>query len=75
MAKKLKTFPLPPKGVRIDWESLIDGSVYELTKGVDFSSEIETARSSAFQAARNRGLKVRTSIRDEYTLVVQFYGG
>jgi hypothetical protein len=63
MAKKLKDFEFPAVGTttRYPWDEWLDGNIWQLTKGDDFPSDAYNFRNGAINAARRKGLKVRTS--------------
>ncbi len=58
---------------RYDWDTLLDGGVYRLVRGTDFDVNPKSVRSAAIIAAKARGLKVRSSIEDDNTIVIQAY--
>lgn len=75
MARKLQTFPAKSTH---PWDEYLDGSVWELTEGEDFTSKLATFRMNAKAQAERRGGKVRTSVQrgqdgDPDKLVIQFY--
>jgi hypothetical protein len=43
-----------------DWDSWLDGQVWELEKGIDFHIGITSIRSMARTAAHQRGLEMKT---------------
>lgn len=48
----------PARRSPYNWDMLLDGRQYEFEQGVDYKNG-QTFRSSAFSAAKKRGLKVR----------------
>lgn len=51
-----------PKDIRLPWDKLLDGNIYELEQGVDFHSSFQTFRVKLHNAAKRRGLKAKTVI-------------
>ena len=51
----------------------LENFIWELKRPVDFQSNANTMRNGAKQAGRARGLKVRTTVVDDDTLVIQAY--
>ena len=49
---------------RYDWEKLLDGQLWKLTKGEDFGSA-DSVRMATLAAASVRGLRVKVSIARE----------
>jgi hypothetical protein len=47
------------------WDEWLNGKIWLLTEGVDFSISITSMQSSVTNAARNRGLKVTMRKREE----------
>jgi hypothetical protein len=70
MAKQVEEFP--PRYKHRDWTPLLDGSIWQLTRGEDFVNDPKTMRSTAIQAAKRAGLKLHTSI-DGDTITIQAY--
>lgn len=52
------------------WDEWLDGRIIKLTQGVDFLNTLRTFQVRVYQAAKARGLKVRTSIT-ENSLIIQ----
>ena len=70
--KKLESFQFGRrKGTK--WDHLMDGGIYELKKGEDFTCAPSSMRTSLNNAARGFGKRFRSSIVDENTIVVQAY--
>lgn len=59
MARRLDSFPAPV-GARYPWDEWLDGSVWELVRGDDFSSRTSTLRANAQIQAKKRGGRVRS---------------
>ena len=75
MARKLDEFPSLRSESRYPWGEWLDGSVWELEQGRDFSSKVPTFRANAQTQARKRGGKVRSRLfqnGDSTRLVIQF---
>jgi len=74
MAKELDTFPERPGGRRIAGESFynrfLDGKIWKLKRGEDFHCTTESARASAWKAAKVMGVSVQTAIQGDF-LVIQ----
>ena len=60
-------------GQRYPWEQWLDGQIWELTRGEDFSSKPETFRRSVYLAAERIDKKVLTRVMGD-RLVVQAIG-
>lgn len=75
MARQLEVFPSFRSEPRYPWDEWLDGSVWELEVGRDFTSKVPTFRANAQIQARKRGGAIRTRLlEDGHTrrLVVQF---
>ena len=75
MARVLKTFPHAAKGRKAlyPWAEWLDGQAWLLTKGVDFVTEPDHFRATAFQAAKRNGLKIRTATVAVKNIAIQAY--
>jgi hypothetical protein len=74
MARQLDTFPSLPSR-QYPWEEWLDGAVWELTRGEDFSAKPATVISNARGQAKRRGGSLRTRLRGEpgrEAIVIQF---
>ena len=73
MAKTLKAFPRPlPSTEKYPWDTWLDGQIWRLERGKDFSStKAVSIRGSAYQAAAYRGKKLRTQLISDDVLIVQ----
>jgi hypothetical protein len=74
MAKALETFPALPSQ-RYPWDELMNGQVWELTRGDDYTAKTPTVLANARAQAKRRGGTLRTrtfnnSGREQ--LVIQF---
>jgi hypothetical protein len=75
MAKRLEVFPSFRSEPRYPWDEWLDGSVWELEQGRDFTSKVPTFRANAQTQARKRGGAIRTRLLDNGQvahLVIQF---
>ncbi|MHB8742553.1 MAG: hypothetical protein ACYC9L_05445 [Sulfuricaulis sp.] len=73
MARKTSTYEFKRAKGRYPWDEWLDGNIWELLKGEDFTS-IESFRSSAQTQAKKMGGRVRTET-DGDKLHLQFYTG
>jgi hypothetical protein len=73
MARQLNEFPERPNRQR-ELERYLDGTVWELTQGDDFTGKPESFVSTARELAKARGGRLRTRKveSDPTTLVIQF---
>jgi hypothetical protein len=74
MAKRLDTFPTPA-GARYPWEEWLDGSVWELRQGQDFTAKLPTFRANAQTQAKKRGGVIRSrrvEVDGGEAVVIQF---
>lgn len=70
--KQLEEFPRHGNQA-YDWDTLLNGQVWLLEKGVDFQSQPSSVRSLALGQARKRGGTVRTSInKGDGNVTLQF---
>ena len=60
MARIVDSFPART-GSRYPWPEWLDGRIWELERGVDFTASPTSIRTSAMHAATRRGIKVRVS--------------
>jgi hypothetical protein len=75
MPTKLNEFPSQPGRTEYDWDSLLDGSTWQLVAGQDFNGKATTFATNARHQAVRHGGKVRMRhFRDETPerLVLQF---
>jgi hypothetical protein len=73
MAKKLKTFTFAMgRGGEYDWDKWLDGSIWELHQGTDFTKTPRAVSIAAHQTAKRKGFKVHTNVRGD-VLVIQAY--
>jgi len=75
MATQLEKFAFASAGRKgkYEWNLWLDGNIWKLTRPDDFQSNVNTMRNGAKQAGKARGLKVRTTVVDDDTLVIQAY--
>jgi hypothetical protein len=74
MAKTLQQFPSPTVS-RYPWDEWLDGRVWELVPGEDFTAKVNTFKQMAQTQARRRGGRTHTRMLhrgDQQTLVMQF---
>jgi hypothetical protein len=57
-----------------DWDTLLDGKIYQLKQGEDFECKMQTMALLTRKNAKKRGFKVRVSKKDDTTLVIQQVG-
>jgi phage baseplate assembly protein gpV len=69
MADKLKDFPANRRNLNIN--RFLDGAVWHLKRGVDFSTDTGAMRQCLYAAARRLGVKARVQMVDGNNLVVQ----
>lgn len=74
MAKKLDEYEFGKAKFKYPWEQWLDGTIWHLEHGKDFSVEVESMRVNIYTAAERRDLKVRTSVEGE-DIVMQAYEG
>lgn len=73
MPKTLDSFEFPHggrKGIEYDWDSILDGKIYQLEQGKDFKEEPKTFVGAVARAANSRNLRVKRQI-DGKVLVLQ----
>lgn len=75
MAKQLESFKFRTRGrvQKYPWNEWLDGSIWELKKGEDFTINTRIMRNSARSAADRRRVQIRTQIPNENTLIIQAY--
>lgn len=73
MAKKLESFDFGSSTKTAhDWDQYLDGSVWQLVQGSDFTCKLSTIGSLARLNAKKRGVTVRVSIdKDNQTVTLQ----
>jgi len=78
MAERLKQFPTAHAGVnggrRYPWDLYLDGSVWRLAQGRDYTCRGKSIVSQANKMGRMRGLRVRTVVEGD-TVVIQASDG
>lgn len=64
MATRLDSYEFKQKGRPnlYDWDSFLDGSIWQVTRGLDYLSKTKSMRSTIAVQAKRQGKKVRTSI-------------
>ena len=75
MAKKLRQMPDKSVGrpAMYDWLKLLNGSVWELSRGVDFDGEPDSFRGTVYSAAARAGLAVTVVVTGD-TVTIQARG-
>ena len=77
MARKLDSFPTAA-GSRYPWDEWLDGSVWQLVHGDDYTAKTATFRSIASMQAKKRGGRIRTRAQEaegREAVVIQFERG
>ena len=62
MARVIDSFPATSTQSRYPWDQWLDGQVWELVAGEDFTSKPETIRQNAAVQATKRGGNVKTRL-------------
>lgn len=72
MAKELKEFPADGRGrtARYDWETWLNGKVWQLEAGADFTSKAGSMRTLIYSHARKAGGTARIQIQEGGKIVV-----
>jgi hypothetical protein len=65
MARVIDGFPAAATHSRYPWDQWLDGQVWELVAGEDFTSKPETIRQNAAVQAQRRGGNVKTRLVDD----------
>ena len=65
MARVIEEFPAVQSQSRYLWEEWLDGRVWRLVAGEDFTSKPETIRQNAAAQANRRGGKVKTRFLED----------
>lgn len=71
ITSKFAGFGRHSTAAKYDYEKWFDGEVWKLTRGEDFQTNPLALRTTLYNAAKKFGVKVRTSIPDENTVIVQ----
>jgi hypothetical protein len=71
MPLKLDTFPAAPSQSRYDWETLLNGDIWKLSRGTDFGGKTVTFVANAREQAKRRGGRIRTRMLGD-EVVIQF---
>ena len=77
MARKLEAFPETPfrSNARYPWDEWLDGSVWELIQGEDYTTKSKSMRTTAQAVARQKGGRLRVAELDGgKRMVIQFQG-
>ena len=70
MAKRLNEDFEFPNEIRYPWDVWLDGSIWEITETDIGNTTLDTFRVNAHQAAGKRGIKIKTHIDRERSVVV-----
>lgn len=65
MPKALETFEFPHggrKGIEYDWDSILDGKIWQLTQGEDFTADPKTFIGAVSRKANERNLRVKREL-------------
>lgn len=62
MAEQLESYSFTKGGPSYPWDEWLNGNVWRLTAGKDFTSKAEVFRSMANSRAKQRGLGLRTNL-------------
>ena len=76
MAEKLDDYDFSSKNTgrsRYPFDEWLDGSIWKLKQGEDFSSERSSMRTRLHTEATKRGLKVSVSMREDDCLIIRAY--
>ena len=75
MAKQIEEYNFIQGGPKLkyDWGQWLDGNIWELKRPDDFQGNTQSVRTMAQRTGLQRGFKVRTSVVDDDTLVIQAY--
>ena len=68
----LDTFPSLPSQSRYDWDTLMSGDIWQLSRGDDFNGQSKTFVQAARMQAKRRGGTLKTRMLSDGTVVVQF---
>lgn len=71
MAEILDQFPFRSQRSSQPWDQWLDGRIWKLTAGVDFTGALSTFRTRLFTIGKNRGLSVQTKIVSPNEIVIQ----
>ena len=74
MAKEISgEWPQNSHKTKYPWDQWLNGNVWELLEGVDFTNDLQRMRVQTYVAAGKRGLKARTSQSGPNKLIIQAY--
>lgn len=65
MPKKLSTFDFPHggrKGIEFDWDSILDGAIWQLEQGKDFQATPKQFVGAVARQANSKNLRVKRQI-------------
>lgn len=72
VVRKKVIWPHGPKS-NFPWEKWTDGRIWKVKAKKDFNSSLCRFRQRLYTRATQYGLRVRTKVEDENTLIFQFY--
>ncbi len=73
MAEKLTDYKFTRGriGTQYPWGEWLDGNIWKLTAGVDFTCKPGSMRTNTWKAAKAHGVSVRTSMPGDGSLILQ----
>lgn len=71
MAEILESFDFPRKKWLYPTDEWLDGRIWKLTRGADFTGKVGSMDQYLRHAAKRMGVKVLISVRDDSTVIVQ----
>jgi len=71
MAEVVGGMDFPSRG-KYPWDEWTDGQVRRLRKGQDFQCDTRSMQAYIYLIATRRGMKGRTVIEDDDTIIIQF---
>jgi hypothetical protein len=71
MAQTIDSFEFSGRNAKHDWDSWLDGQIWELEAGTDFTSKPSSLRASAVKQAGNKGKSLKFQVRDNGNVVLQ----
>jgi hypothetical protein len=70
MATPIPTFPPRAKSTRYPWSLWLNGAIWQLRQGIDFTVTPKSFQSAAFARAKAMGKKLQTTISGD-TITIQ----
>lgn len=65
MATRTDSFPNHPRGPNYAWDTWLDGSIWQLTRGEDFTIPARSFSASVYKEAKRSGVRVRVNVRGD----------